>query len=517
MISDDLLKIYNKIKISLEKEKLPKAIFYFYKAYKIDKNLNHLIQIGDIFADCNKYDYALKFYKRIKTNHNLKILPYFLSMTCFPKIYKNNIEIKKVLLNFNFFLKEIEKLLKLESNISLLDRNHFTFITRRSIFSLPYTGINTIHYMERYQAVYKKILDFFLPDYQIENINKEIIIKKIGFVARDLDKKHTVIKLFKFIIDYFVEKNFQVCFFSYDKKKFYYQDKENVFFFYGNNFQQVQLEILNNNLDLLIYLDIGMCRENTILSNYKLGKIQIALWGHPVTSGSKKIDFFISSEHMEKNKCQNYYTEKVIKLPGLGINYSFEHLQDFNFKNNNRHLITCLQPPFKLSPNSINLFEQIIKKNNIKITFIGVDNKYTNQSLEKILLKKFGKNNFEILNPLSHFNYCKLINESKIILDTCDWSGGNSSLEAIYFDTPIITMEGFNLRSSHTTAILKVLDLENLSSNTKSNFLLNFKKLYNEVNFYEDCINKIKKNKNKLNTQISEKNLEELLLKISTK
>lgn len=514
----NLYKIVNKIKISLEKNELPKAIFYFYKAYKIDKNPNHLIQIGDIFADCNKYYHALKFYRKLKSNHNLNILYYFLSMTCFPKIYKSNIEIKKILSNFNYFLKEIEKFTELESNISKLNNNEFTLITNRSIFSLPYTGINIIDYQERYQRVVKKILDYFLPNYEIE-VNKNQIInkKKIGFIARDLDKKHTVIKLFKFLMDYFVKKKFEVFFYSYKKKNFFYENEDNVIFFYGNHFQEVQQEILKNKIDLLFYLDIGMSRYNTILSNYRLGKIQIATWGHPVTSGSNKIDFFLSSEYMENKKSQNLYTEQLILLPGIGINYSFKHLEHYDFKESNKNLITCLQPLFKLSPNTINLFEKIINKYKIKITFIGSVNKFANKSLRKILLKKINEENFDILEPLSHENYCKLISDSKIILDTCDWSGGNSSLEAIYFNKPIITMKGFNLRSNHTTAILKVLEVENLSSDSEDEFLNNFKKLYSNDIFYKDCVNKIRKNKNKLENQISEKILNELLMKFSYK
>jgi predicted O-linked N-acetylglucosamine transferase (SPINDLY family) len=53
-----------------------------------------------------------------------------------------------------------------------------------------------------------------------------------------------------------------------------------------------------------------------------------------------------------------------------------------------------------------------------------------------------------------------LVREADIILDSVGWSGGNTTLEAIAFDKPIVTLPGELMRSRHTAAILNVLGIE---------------------------------------------------------
>jgi protein O-GlcNAc transferase len=508
--------IYSELNIHLKSYNYPKIVYFFYKLYLIDGNPRHLVSIGDVYKDCNKYNYAIKYYKKININHKLNFLSNFLCLTTFPIVYKNQSEIDLVIKNFNFFLKKCEEIL-IKPNSNNISKEDFIIIINRSIFYLAYSNINIIHYQERYQQLLKKICDKFLPQYSIKkkNVSK---IEKIAFCARDLDPKHTVIKLFKFLMDYFVEKNYEVFFYSYKKKNFYFENNKNVKFFYADNFQKIQLNIIENKIDILIYLDIGMSRYNTILSNYRIAKIQMSLMGHPVTSGSKEIDYFITSELMEPKTNQKNYTEKLIFFPGLGLNYFYNHIVNYNFTDNPpKNFVTCLQPPQKISPKTINFFKKIIDKyNNLNIVFLGSENKYINLSLKKILEAKINSKNFTILNPLDHENYCKLIYNSKIILDSVDWSGGNSSLEAFYFNKPIITFQGYNLRSNTTSAFLKVLNLEELICKNEDHFVEVFDKLYSNNDFYVKCVNKIKKNKSNFSNQVSNIFLDNLINKIKS-
>ena len=59
-----------------------------------------------------------------------------------------------------------------------------------------------------------------------------------------------------------------------------------------------------------------------ILASLRLADIQCNTYGHPVTSGFKNIDYFFSSELMEKKDSQKNYSEKLINLPGIGIDYN---------------------------------------------------------------------------------------------------------------------------------------------------------------------------------------------------
>ena len=91
-----------------------------------------------------------------------------------------------------------------------------------------------------------------------------------------------------------------------------------------------------------------------------------------------------------------------------------------------------------------------------------------------------------------------LIEESDIILDSFNWSGGNTSLEAISLNKPIVTCPSGFMRGRHTYSMLKILDIEETIASSKKEYIEIAVKLAGDINFRNSIVNKIKKHKNKL-------------------
>ena len=140
-----------------------------------------------------------------------------------------------------------------------------------------------------------------------KNISSKFI--KIGFVS-SFFRNHTVSKLFKNWILKLDQKYFK-RFVYYDGNKFdniTNEIKTNVdHFFCHTDVDMIINQISKDNLDVLIYLDIGMRPKIQILSSLRLAPIQCNTYGHPVTSGFKNIDYYFSSELMENQNSQKYY------------------------------------------------------------------------------------------------------------------------------------------------------------------------------------------------------------------
>ena len=58
---------------------------------------------------------------------------------------------------------------------------------------------------------------------------------------------------------------------------------------------------------------------------------------------------------------------------------------------------------------------------------------------------------------LKNLHIAQLIQSADIVLDSLDWSGLNTSLEAISLNKPIITLPSDLMRSRHTFGVLKIL------------------------------------------------------------
>ena len=89
----------------------------------------------------------------------------------------------------------------------------------------------------------------------------------------------------------------------------------------ADNPEQNLQQILDDQLDLLIYTDIGMHGVSKVISVLQLAPVQAQGWGHPITSGSRTIHYFLSGNGMEKQGNEAHYSEALVRLPRTGLNY----------------------------------------------------------------------------------------------------------------------------------------------------------------------------------------------------
>ncbi|PIQ23983.1 hypothetical protein COW36_05545 [bacterium (Candidatus Blackallbacteria) CG17_big_fil_post_rev_8_21_14_2_50_48_46] len=84
---------------------------------------------------------------------------------------------------------------------------------------------------------------------------------------------------------------------------------------------QAQEQIQAQELDILIYTDLGMEPFGFLLAQNRLAPLQYLLPGHPVTSGLKSLDGFISSRVLEGPDAQQHYQEPLVLLDHPLVNF----------------------------------------------------------------------------------------------------------------------------------------------------------------------------------------------------
>ena len=108
-------------------------------------------------------------------------------------------------------------------------------------------------------------------------------------------------------------------------------------------------------------------------------------------------------------------------------------------------------------------------------------------------------NEYSIFHPrCAKDEYLGLIEQSDIILDSLNWSGGNTSLEAISLNKPIVTCPSEFMRGRHTYSILRKLNIEETIASSKEKYVEIAVRLAKDKDFRNSIINKIVKNKKKL-------------------
>lgn len=488
-----------------------KAINFYERAIQI--NPNHTVaynNLGSTFKELGEHQKAINCYERIIQIDPNNLTSHWSSMNIFPIIYKDLNEIEHYRKRFENYVKKINKLLDTHSTLS--KKQLINAIESSTNFFLHYQGKDDLELQKSYAYLIERITKKIYKDFDFKrkkNIPSDHI--KIGFIS-SFFRKHTVSKLFKNLVLKINKKNFEK-FIYYVGDKFDDVTKEIKkdadHFFNNTNVNQIINKISEDKLDVLIYLDIGMSSKIQILSSLRLATVQCNTWGHPMTSGFKNIDYFITGKLMESKNSQKYYSEKLICLPGLGIDYNFPNVSKIKKPNivnkSNATIFLNLQSLFKLLPHDDHIYLDIIKqKPNSCFWFIqGTKNLVTSLFIKRIS-KLFQNEGYDFKKYFYFHPRCNqeeffgIIEESDIILDSFNWSGGNTHLEAISLNKPIVTYPSDFMRGRHTYGILKILDVEETIANSKNDYIDIAVKLAENINFRSDIINKIKTNKHKL-------------------
>jgi protein O-GlcNAc transferase len=490
-------------------EKFSLSLTFYKKVLILEKNnysaLRNILKIFYTFGKTHKFKIYFEIAKKCYPND---LLFHFLDLNIFPIIYNNNNEILKKRRDFINKLSFLKKFIK---NKFFSKKEIYDTLIFSNNFYLPYQGIE----IRNIQKEYAEIIEYLSSKLISEKLAPEFILtknnekKRIGFICHFF-YEHTVLKLFLNWILKLDQKKFEIYIYYTNQEIDYVTDNlKNISFnfFQSTNVIDVLLAIKNDSLDTLIYLELGMFSGLQVIAPHKLAKRQIVCWGHPVTSGYKSIDYFFSSFSMELENSQKNYNEKLILLDGLGISpfLDFARFNNLSKRNNNNGKVVFFnaQSLFKLLPEDDDIYLEIYKRfPNSKFCFIkNKHNLITNKfiyRLKQSLGKDFVNNNCLFHEKVSNKKFLELVNNSDIILDSLKWSGGISSLEAIYLNKPIVTLPSELLQSRHTYAILKILGINELIANSKENYISIAVELAKNISFREFVINKIIENKKKI-------------------
>ncbi len=243
-----------------------------------------------------------------------------------------------------------------------------------------------------------------------------------------------------------------------------FQEYSDVFHHIPHNLPAACKQIIADQLHILVFPEIGMNPQTMQMAALRLAPVQCVAWGHPVTTGLPTIDYFLSSKLMEPEDAQEHYSEHLIRLPNIGVSYPKPYIPpviktraEFQLEEDTVIYLSCQAPP-KYLPQYDFVFPEIASRvPQAKFVFLR------GTLLKPRLQRAFAAYdlNWEdycvFLTIPERLDYLLINLLSDVYLDTFAWSGGNTSLEAIACNLPIVTCPGEFMRGRHSYSFLKML------------------------------------------------------------
>lgn len=239
----------------------------------------------------------------------------------------------------------------------------------------------------------------------------------------------------------------------------------------NQSFDALCQKILNDDLDVLIYSETGMDPTTARMAALRLAPVQCVTWGHPETSGLPTIDYFLTSDLMEPENGQDYYTEKLVRLPNLSSFYcpselapNTQALTSYGISSTSI-LYLCVQSLHKYLPEYDCLLPRIAAKvPDAQFVFVaappGAERRLSARLKEAFAAAGLNyEKHVVFLPPLAHEEFRGLCSIGHIYLDSIGWSGCTTTLDALDFNVVPVTMPGQFMRGRHTSAMLEMMHL----------------------------------------------------------
>ncbi len=219
--------------------------------------------------------------------------------------------------------------------------------------------------------------------------------------------------------------------------------------------------------DILLYPEVGMDPVVGALAPLRLAPLQVASWGHPISTGLPTMDLYLSGEAIEPDEAQSHYTEQLIRLPGTGVLTRFGTPQSRIWSGPPRqpgHVRFALcQQPMKFDPGDDALLARIAQEAGPCEFWVVQSRKHpwASELLMKRLAGAFaaaGLDPGRYLRPtpwMDQSEFLGFLDEVDVMLDCPAFSGYTTAWQAIHRGTQIVTLEGPSMRQRLASGLLR--------------------------------------------------------------
>jgi len=305
---------------------------------------------------------------------------------------------------------------------------------------------------------------------------------RVGFASRFL-RDHTIGRLNRGLIDQLDRGRFEAVVLTVgdagDDTARFLRTRADRFVVLPQALPAARQLVAEQQLDVLLYTDLGMDPITYSLAHSRLAPVQCATWGHPVTSGLKSIEYFISSELLEAPASEAQYTEQLVKLPHLAVYYQRPTFKEPRSRGHfglpeDVTLYGCLQMLWKFHPEFDPLLGEILRRDRHGLLVITCG---LSPFWDDKLMARFRRTIPDVADRIrfvprqGYDDFLALTSLCDVMLDPTHFGGGNTTYEALAFGVPTVTLPSQFLRGRITKALYDTIGVQDCVAGSAEDYV----------------------------------------------
>jgi predicted O-linked N-acetylglucosamine transferase (SPINDLY family) len=291
---------------------------------------------------------------------------------------------------------------------------------------------------------------------------------KIGYLSHTL-REHSVGWLCRWLMKYHDHEKFEInAYLLGQAKKDAFFDKfladhfDNVVM-YENQVKKMAEQISQDQVHILIDLDSATLDYPCTLLSLKPAPIQATWLGYDA-SGIPTVDYYIADPYVLPENAQEYYQEKIWRLPqtyiavdGFEMDVPTQKRENLGIPTDSVVFLTA-QTGLKRNPEAVKMQLQIIQKvPNSYLLIKGLGAQDTLRSFFLEIANQIGVDPQQLIFlPMdkTSFTHRANLQVADVVLDTYPYNGATTTLETLWAGVPIVTLRGQQFAARNTYAFL---------------------------------------------------------------
>ena len=289
---------------------------------------------------------------------------------------------------------------------------------------------------------------------------------KIGYLSHCL-RSHSVGWLARWVFKYRDGDRFEVNAYllgsemSQDNLEDWYISKVDKAYKLGLNSQEAADKIYEDEIDILVDLDSVTLSNSCEIMAIKPAPVQVTWLGWDASS-VPTIDYYIADPYVLPESAQDYYTEKIWRLPQTyiavdGFEVAVPTLRrDHLDIGSDAVIYLSAQRGYKYNPNTARLQMQIIKA--VPNSYFLIKGLADQESIKKFFVEVaesegVGADRLRFLGLAgSEAEHRANLGIADVVLDTYPYNGATTTMETLWMGVPLVTRVGeqFAARNSYT-------------------------------------------------------------------
>lgn len=238
--------------------------------------------------------------------------------------------------------------------------------------------------------------------------------------------------------------------------------------------------IASQQFDILVYPEIGMDTFIYALPFARLAPVQCVSWGHPVTTGIPNMDYFVSAEALETPDSDDHYSETLIRLKELPP-YYYKPQVPANPPDRtainldpDTHYYLIAQYLFKIHPGFDALIAGILERDpKGMVLMIHGTQRIWSLKIHARFKQAYPElaDRLKFVEPRSREDFLSFVACMDVCLDIPQFSGGNTTFEALAVGTPVVALPGDFMRGRVCSAIYRKLGIRDLVATDADDYI----------------------------------------------